>query len=679
MLTNNPIWDIVKTGASFIPGIGSAVSAGMASAAAFGRGESLADIGLAAARGALPAAAQVGLDIALGAMKKHGLGALALQALRHTLPPEAGEAAKGAFDAAVAIHTKASPDAKAAMRARMTPQARAAFDAAVHAHSNPPARPVFVQAGPTPRGGRTNVVRMPSPVRPPNHGRPFPSASYGANKVASMLLANPHMRSSTALELANTVNASSDDARAALTALLRRYGAQLLGHQDVGAYDSLDTAARRAKIALPVDLGMWPSAETSIEVMRLPPIGVTRRGLHHLYRRGDHHMKRAILAHELFAHMARNTGELVGTSWKIESGDIPSKVAQTVVGDASRWKEITSVNPTMTVYTDANGATQLKGWTVGKTIQLPPSWFPSSIPAAVASTTDGPPFPSPSQYPHGYPSSVYVVKSGDTGTKIAELITGDGNRWKELLVTNPSKADPKYGIAVYTSDKLTLPEAWRAPQPTVGTVPVPVEVPLPAVGAAPVEMSPGASVLPPSDGAIGTPAIGAPAIGVSPVASQEPAPVPAAAPVQAGPAVLGSQQQIAALEIMLTQFFREHPDATYTDSGAGGFGSAPGDMSGTWTPRVQDAVMAFQKWWNGKGLTPTLQTDGLPDANTAEALTVQTHTDGGASAGPAPVASRSSGAATAPSAPAPAAASSSGGGLGAALAIGLPIALTLLS
>src|ERR1041385_89052 len=53
-VTNNPLWNIAATGLSFIPGIGQAVSAGMAAAAALGRGMNLKDAALAAARNALP-------------------------------------------------------------------------------------------------------------------------------------------------------------------------------------------------------------------------------------------------------------------------------------------------------------------------------------------------------------------------------------------------------------------------------------------------------------------------------------------------------------------------------------------------------------------------------------------------------------------------------------------------
>lgn len=98
-LTNNPIWDIAQTGVSFIPGVGTAVSAGMAGAAAVGRGASLANIGLAAARGAIPGGtlAQAAFDVGVGLAKGDPVDQAALGAIRNQIP--GGAAGRAAFDA----------------------------------------------------------------------------------------------------------------------------------------------------------------------------------------------------------------------------------------------------------------------------------------------------------------------------------------------------------------------------------------------------------------------------------------------------------------------------------------------------------------------------------------------------------------------------------------------------
>lgn len=97
-ITNNPAWNIAATGVSFIPGVGQGVSAGMAAAAAAGRGESLRDIGLAAAKNALPGGpvAAAAFDVALGVAKGQKLDQIALNTVRNQLP--GGPAAKAAFD-----------------------------------------------------------------------------------------------------------------------------------------------------------------------------------------------------------------------------------------------------------------------------------------------------------------------------------------------------------------------------------------------------------------------------------------------------------------------------------------------------------------------------------------------------------------------------------------------------
>ena len=103
-ITNNPLWDIAQTGVSFIPGIGTAVSAGMATAAAIGRGAGLKDIALAAAKGALPGGpiAAAAFDIAAGVLLQgKSLDSVALDFVKSKLP--GGPIAGVAFDVASAV------------------------------------------------------------------------------------------------------------------------------------------------------------------------------------------------------------------------------------------------------------------------------------------------------------------------------------------------------------------------------------------------------------------------------------------------------------------------------------------------------------------------------------------------------------------------------------------------
>lgn len=60
----------------------------------------------------------------------------------------------------------------------------------------------------------------------------------------------------------------------------------------------------------------------------------------------------------------------------------------------------------------------------------------------------------------------YTIQPGDTGEKIAAQLTGDKNRWRELLTVNPTLKDPTYGIRLYAGKTINLPPAWAAPAPT---------------------------------------------------------------------------------------------------------------------------------------------------------------------------------------------------------------------
>lgn len=711
VITDNPLWDMAQTGASFIPGIGSAVSAGMASAAAIGKGKSLADVGLAAARGALPGGAmtQAAFDIGVGALKGKRLDKVALGAIRRQLP--GGPMAKGAFDAAIATIEGAKPHELDRARKSLDPSARSAFDAAVQAaarktggklsghkkgfYNRPSASwaalgklarqkvreknakkgrkaPVidarkqrqlrdlkrlaalspekkkelreYVKAVKAARhkARRGKLHRRTVPLMRRAHTtgsqRRFADLSPTANKAADAIAATRVMRAKNANDLAKAMGVSTEEARKAIAAFLKRY-VERLDWRDVGDLDRLDQVAERHGVQLPQDLDEVEDGELDVVVM--PAVPVSRPWLQRLFDAGGAEIRRAIQAHELLAHMARDTGELDGRGgWVIRAGDYPYKVAQTVTGDANRWREISSANPDMTVYTDSAGRTQLKGWTVGKRIQLPPSWVPSSVgdeepaepgedEAHVEASDGGPPFSAPSEYPQGYPSRTYLVKKGDTGIKVAEKITGDGTRWRELLKVNPTLASEKYGIALYAGKRINLPPAWIKRSPTPEAIAaeheselekhVDKEAPAAEMPAAPSPVAPQPKVVSP---------VPAPMVPSAPVAPHPTAPsspsVPAPAPepehdVEPEPVVTGSQEQIATVQVMLGFFFQKHPEATWTLPEAP-FGSIPDDYAGKWNERSTEALEAFQKWWNKAGKKPELEEDGLPDEETLVAL-----------------------------------------------------------
>lgn len=60
----------------------------------------------------------------------------------------------------------------------------------------------------------------------------------------------------------------------------------------------------------------------------------------------------------------------------------------------------------------------------------------------------------------------WIVESGDTGSKIAQKLTGNANRWTELksvnptIMNRPASVVKKYGFPIYVGDKVKLPSSW---------------------------------------------------------------------------------------------------------------------------------------------------------------------------------------------------------------------------
>jgi len=81
--------------------------------------------------------------------------------------------------------------------------------------------------------------------------------------------------------------------------------------------------------------------------------------------------------------------------------------------------------------------------------------------------------------------TIYVVETNDNPWKIAERLTGDGNRWRELVKANPQKkVDSKTGnfAGLWTGNRLNVPESWQTevdtgpklPSPPISKLPAPV-------------------------------------------------------------------------------------------------------------------------------------------------------------------------------------------------------------
>lgn len=85
----------------------------------------------------------------------------------------------------------------------------------------------------------------------------------------------------------------------------------------------------------------------------------------------------------------------------------------------------------------------------------------------------------------------YIVEKGDGPWAIAQKLTGNGNRWKELLDVNKDKK-PTVDKNIWVGEPLNLPLSWQKPAaskgnpstPALPAVPLPSIAPIPSTGTA---------------------------------------------------------------------------------------------------------------------------------------------------------------------------------------------------
>jgi nucleoid-associated protein YgaU len=99
-----------------------------------------------------------------------------------------------------------------------------------------------------------------------------------------------------------------------------------------------------------------------------------------------------------------------------------------------------------------------------RAIPEPAPITPPRAPASAPSVTIPAPVITPQTVATG---GTYVVKAGDSPYKIAQKMTGDGNRYRELADANPSKRANILAGKIYVGEVLKLPATWVvAPRPT---------------------------------------------------------------------------------------------------------------------------------------------------------------------------------------------------------------------
>jgi len=169
--------------------------------------------------------------------------------------------------------------------------------------------------------------------------------------------------------------------------------------------------------------------------------------------------------------------------------------------------------------------------------------------------------------------TTYIVEKGDGPWAIAQKLTGNGNRWKELLAYNKDKK-PTIDKNIWVGEVINLPPTWQKPVAVVN----PPTSPLPA--------APPPTIAPVPD-LIST----------------------AAATASIVPSILQAKAILAAWG---------KTDGV-SQSGLTDYGMQPSDMSTTMGPRDVLMLKSFQVWDN-KTLNEGLPTDGSLDAKTLAAL-----------------------------------------------------------
>ena len=144
---------------------------------------------------------------------------------------------------------------------------------------------------------------------------------------------------------------------------------------------------------------------------------------------GDHS------APEPYDHGYHDGGDEGYSTYTVQPGDSLWHIAETQLGDPTRWPEIAALNPEVTDHPDLIFP--------GDELLLPP----------VHEGDD-------SGHHHGHHhddgGDVYTVQPGDSMWHIAETQLGDPTRWPEIAELNPQIADPN---VIHPGDKLVLPAA----------------------------------------------------------------------------------------------------------------------------------------------------------------------------------------------------------------------------
>lgn len=175
---------IVKTGAGFVPGTGTAIAAGIGTAEAIGRGESLGNIALAAGREAVPPHARPFYDMGVGLLKGRKVSSAVLNTIRQNIP--GGPQNRAVFDAAIATAGGATKaDLLRAASRLSSPAAREVF-ARITVRAARVPRPAAVVRR-LPGGRRMAIVPLGPRLPPRSRVRAMRASRAAFNAMRSIL------------------------------------------------------------------------------------------------------------------------------------------------------------------------------------------------------------------------------------------------------------------------------------------------------------------------------------------------------------------------------------------------------------------------------------------------------------------------------------------------------------
>lgn len=166
-----------------------------------------------------------------------------------------------------------------------------------------------------------------------------------------------------------------------------------------------------------------------------------------------------------------------GTStYTVQAGDSPWSIAKKITGNGANYVELIAANEQKPTKLDDQGNETFSSLSAGEVLKLPERWqklapevttqaesiqtAPAGTPVTLATVEIA---VDPTKLAPLEPQAqTYTVLSGDSPWRIAQKITGDGNRWRELVAANPEKKRAADGSFMYlkAGETLKLPDTW---------------------------------------------------------------------------------------------------------------------------------------------------------------------------------------------------------------------------